>query len=170
MRLKRDGTIGPRAGSQPPTQTRPYDFGTDAIERQRVSLGQAMMDADFEYGLQATKWQSYVDIRKFPSFFEIPGTDYPVSNVSSDGLGPNSNITVRYTGTNLSANLSSSAGYFRGPGRRVLYSNGQHRNFCKLYRQGRGSVWKYSVELYILAPCERVQWWSVYDSIYEYQF
>jgi hypothetical protein len=66
-----------------------------------------MMDADFEYGLQATKWQSYVDVRKFPSFFEIPGTDYPVSNVVSDGAGPASNITVRYTGTNQSANLNS---------------------------------------------------------------
>jgi hypothetical protein len=66
-----------------------------------------MMDADFEYGLQATKWQSYVDVRKFPSFFEIPGTDYPVSNVVADGAGPNSNITVRYTGTNQSANLNS---------------------------------------------------------------
>ena len=106
MSLNIDGTIGPRAGSQPPTQTRPYDFGTDAIERQRVSLGQAMMDADFEYGLQATKWQSYVDVRKFPSFFEVPGTDYPVSNVVSDGAGPNSNITVNYTGTNTSANVN----------------------------------------------------------------
>jgi hypothetical protein len=78
------------------TQIRPYDFGTDAIERQRVSLGQAMMDADFEYGLQATKWQSFFEIRKFPSFYEIAGTDATISNVASDGTGPNSNITVYY--------------------------------------------------------------------------
>jgi hypothetical protein len=56
-----------------------------------------MMDADFEYGLQATKWQSYVDVRKFPSFFEIPGTDYTFSNVVSDGAFPNSNITIYYS-------------------------------------------------------------------------
>jgi hypothetical protein len=55
-----------------------------------------MMDADFEYGLQATKWQSYVDIRKFPSFFEVPGTDYTFSNVVSDGAFPVSNITIFY--------------------------------------------------------------------------
>ena len=79
------------------TQTRPYDFGTDAIERQRVSLGQAMMDADFEYGLQATKWQSFYDIRKTPTFFEIPGTDATLSNVVSDGASPYSNITVYYS-------------------------------------------------------------------------
>ena len=78
-------------------QTRPYDFGTDAIERERVSLGQAMMDADFEYGLQATKWQTYSDTRKFPTFFEIPGTDATVSNVASDGAAPYSNITVYYS-------------------------------------------------------------------------
>jgi hypothetical protein len=57
-----------------------------------------MMDADFEYGLQATKWQSYVDVRKFPSFFEVPGTDYTFSNVVSDGA-PVSNISVYYAST-----------------------------------------------------------------------
>ena len=31
--------------------TRPYDFGTDAIERQRVSNTLSMLDADFEYGI-----------------------------------------------------------------------------------------------------------------------
>lgn len=98
MSLNIDGTVGVRYGTQPPTQTRPYDFGTDAIERQRVSLGQAMMDADFEYGLQATKWQSYVDVRKFPSFFEIPGSDFTFSNVVSDGA-PVSNISVYYAST-----------------------------------------------------------------------
>ena len=75
------------------TQTRPYDFGTDAIERQRVSLGQSLIDADFEYGLQATKWQTYQELRRFPSFFEIPGTDIPVSNVQSDGSTP-STMTI----------------------------------------------------------------------------
>jgi len=97
MSLNIDGTLGTRYGTAPPTQIRPYDFGTDAIERQRVSLGQAMMDADFEYGLQATKWQSYVDIRKFPSFFEVPGTDFTFSNIVSDGASPCSNITIYYS-------------------------------------------------------------------------
>lgn len=73
--------------------TRPYDFGTDAIERQRVSLGQSLIDADFEYGLQATKWQSYQETRKTPSFYEIPGTDIYVSTVVADSSVP-ANITV----------------------------------------------------------------------------
>ena len=74
-------------------QTRPYDFGTDAIERQRVSLGQSVIDADFEYGLQATKWQTYQEVRKTPSFFEIPGTDLVVTAVQTNAATP-SVITV----------------------------------------------------------------------------
>jgi hypothetical protein len=78
---------------QGPIQTRPYDFGTDAIERQRVSAGQSLIDADFEYGLQATKWQTFSEIRKYPSFYETPGTDLVVTGVTSDLANP-SIITV----------------------------------------------------------------------------
>jgi len=86
-------------------QTRPYDFGTDAIERQRVSLGQSLIDADFEYGLQATKWQTYQELRKFPSFFEVPGTDFTVSNVQVDGtIGAN---VVVYFSSNAFINVSN---------------------------------------------------------------
>ena len=91
-----NGTIG--SLYQGPVVTRPFSFGTDAIERQRVSLGQSLIDADFEYGLQATKWQSYTDVRKMPAFFEIPGTDFVVTAVSSDGATP-SVITVTTSST-----------------------------------------------------------------------
>ena len=85
-------------------QTRPYDFGTDAIERQRVSLGQSLIDADFEYGLQATKWQTYQELRKFPSFFEIPGTDFTISNVQVDGtIGANVVVYFANAITNVSS-------------------------------------------------------------------
>ena len=92
-----DGTFG-LTKNQPPTVTRPFDFGTDAIERQRVSLGQSIIDADFEYGLQATKWQTYQEIRKMPSFYEIPGTDIQVSSVTTNGATP-SIITVNINTT-----------------------------------------------------------------------
>jgi hypothetical protein len=65
-------------------RVRPYDFGTDAIERQRVAQPQSMLDADFEYGLQPTKWQSFGLSRGYPSVYEIPGTDTPVVNVTTD--------------------------------------------------------------------------------------
>jgi hypothetical protein len=79
-------------------QVRPFNFGTDAIERMRVSLGQSVIDADFEYGLQSTKWQNYQEVRKTPSFYEIPGTDFVVTNVTSDGQAT-SVITVTTSST-----------------------------------------------------------------------
>ena len=65
-------------------RTRPYDFGTDAIERQRVSNSISMLDADFEYGLQPTKWQAIAMQRGYPSIYEVPGTDKEVSSVVTD--------------------------------------------------------------------------------------
>ena len=84
-------------------RVRPYDFGTDAIERHRVAQAQSMLDADFEYGLQPTKWQAIGVSRGYPSVYEVPGTDTAVTNVTTDassgtsGLGE-SLITVTTSG------------------------------------------------------------------------
>lgn len=91
-----DGTFTAVSKNSTIQQVRPYDFGTDAIERQRVSLGQSLIDADFEYGIQPTKWQTHQEIRKTPSFFEIPGTDLVITDVVSDGYAV-SNIYVGTT-------------------------------------------------------------------------
>jgi len=102
-----NGTIGDKYQSA--LVTRPYDFGTDAIERQRVSLGQSLIDADFEYGLQSTKWQAYSEIRKTPSFYETPGTDLTISAITSNGATP-SVMTVTYTPNVTIASVSGSPG------------------------------------------------------------
>jgi len=60
--------------------TRPWPMGTDAFERTRVAAPKAMIDADFEYGLQPTKWQTLETLRNYPSFYEVPGTE--ISNIS----------------------------------------------------------------------------------------
>jgi len=73
--------------------TRPYWFGTDAIERQRVSNPLAMIDADFEYGLQTTKWQNYSSVRNIPGIYEKPGLDLFITSITTDGSTP-SLITV----------------------------------------------------------------------------
>ncbi len=65
-------------------QIRPWEFGTDAIERMRVAAPQAMLDADFEYGLQPTKWQALGLMRNYPSLYEIPGTDLSISSITTD--------------------------------------------------------------------------------------
>ena len=82
---------------------RPWLFGTDAIERMRVAAPQAMLDADFEYGLQPTKWQALALQRSYPSLYEIPGTDVAITAVVTDastgsgGFG-SSLITVTSSG------------------------------------------------------------------------
>lgn len=59
----------------PETIIRPWAFGTDAIERMRVSTPQSLIDADFEYGLQNTKWQSVALNNDIPSIYELPGSE-----------------------------------------------------------------------------------------------
>jgi len=53
----------------------PWDFGMDAIGRERVSNPESLIDADFEYGLQNTKWQNVSTINNIPSFYEDVGSD-----------------------------------------------------------------------------------------------
>jgi hypothetical protein len=59
-------------------------IATDAMERQKVGIPQSMLDADFEYGLQPTKWQAIGLMRNYPSVYEIPGSDLPVTSVVTD--------------------------------------------------------------------------------------
>jgi hypothetical protein len=75
---------------------RPYAFGVDAIERMRVAQPQSLIDADFEYGLQTTKWQNYTEVRGIPGIYEKPGLDLFLANVTTDGATP-SIITVTCT-------------------------------------------------------------------------
>ena len=51
--------------------TRPWEMGTDAFERTRVAQPYSMLDADFEYGLQTTKWQAVSMLRGYPSIYEV---------------------------------------------------------------------------------------------------
>ena len=69
--------------------TRPYDFGTDSIERMRMATPLSMLDADFEYGLQPTKWAAISTLRGYPSIYEIPGTDTAVATVTTNASSVN---------------------------------------------------------------------------------
>jgi len=72
--------------------TRPYDFGTDAIERMRIAPPLSMLDADFEYGLQPTKWAAISTMRGYPSIYEVPGTDTSVLSVITDASAGTSGV------------------------------------------------------------------------------
>ena len=56
-------------------RVRTHDFGIDAVERQRVAQPESLIDADFEYGLQKTKWADWTTVFNTPTTFEVPGSD-----------------------------------------------------------------------------------------------
>jgi hypothetical protein len=112
---------------------RPWSFGTDAIERMRVSTPQSMIDADFEYGLQPTKWAGYGLMRGYPSIYEYTSVDLTTSDVTTDYLTTsttNSLITVTTTaahGTtagqavNVTALNPGVAGFSRAVGNFIVF-------------------------------------------------
>ena len=69
-------------------------FATDAVERLRVANPTSLIDADFEYGLQNTKWQSLFVNNDNPSIFEVPGSDVFPNVVSYAGYIGNTLITT----------------------------------------------------------------------------
>ena len=79
---------------KPWTDVRMPEVGTDAFERTRVSQPMSMLDADFEYGLQPTKWQAVALMRGYPSIYEIPGSDANVSAATTNAVTGESLITV----------------------------------------------------------------------------
>ena len=79
---------------KPWTDVRMPEVGTDAFERTRVSQPLSMLDADFEYGLQPTKWQAVSLMRGYPSIYEIPGSDANVSVATTNAATGESLITI----------------------------------------------------------------------------
>lgn len=95
---------------EPYITTRPWDFGTDAIERIRVSNPQAMLDADFEYGLQPTKWQAIGAVRSYPSLYEVPGSDLAVLSMTTDA----SENTLGFGSSLITVTVASPHGFTAG--------------------------------------------------------
>lgn len=82
---------------------RPWEFGTDAVERMRVAAPQSLIDADFEYGLQNTKWQSLFLNNDIPSLYELPGSELTantngyVTFIGSGDVSSNSDTAITLT-------------------------------------------------------------------------
>ena len=85
------------------TEVRLPEIGTDAFERTRVAQPRSMLDADFEYGLQPTKWLTYDLMRGYPSVYELPGTDLAVSTVTTDASPSGANTASLITVTTSTA-------------------------------------------------------------------
>jgi len=112
---------------------RPWAFGTDAIERMRVSTPQSMIDADFEYGLQPTKWAGYGLMRGYPSIYEFTSVDLTTTGVTTDYVSTsttNSLITVTTStahgisagqAVNVTALSPGVAGFSRAVGNFIVF-------------------------------------------------
>jgi hypothetical protein len=72
-------------------ETRPDPVLLDPVDKQRVSTPQALIDTDFEYGTQITKWENLVMTNNRPFAFAVP-TQIPF--VSSMTMNTNSRVVT----------------------------------------------------------------------------
>lgn len=90
----------------------PWEFGMDAIGRSRVSNPESLIDSDFEYGLQNTKWQNVSTVNNIPGFYEDIGVDlvfntngYATLIASTDTIASNVDTSVRLENQGTTANI-----------------------------------------------------------------
>lgn len=73
------------------------DVGRDAVEKLRVSNPQSLIDTDFEYSLQASKWEFLTLANNFPGVYsranEPAFTANQITSIIPSGTG-NRNVTV----------------------------------------------------------------------------
>ena len=76
--------------------TVPDEVLLDGAQKQRVSQPQSLMDTDFEYSVQPSKWEAAFLTSNYPSYFPKPngGNAIPATSIYGDGSSPRSLITV----------------------------------------------------------------------------
>lgn len=80
----------------------PSETMRDPVDKMRVSTPQSLIDTDFEYGQQPTKWESMVLMNNRPSAFADPTQG--ISNTARIDMSfYNSGIANNYTISNISA-------------------------------------------------------------------
>lgn len=82
----------------------PEESFTDAAQKQRVTTPQSLIDTDFEYSIQPSKWETIFLVNNYPSYFPKPngGNAITATSIYGDGASPRSLITVT---TSLPHNL-----------------------------------------------------------------
>jgi len=60
----------------------PDESFTDPVGKMRMSTPQSLIDTDFEYGLQPTKWETLLLVNNRPSFYYLAANNFAVSNVT----------------------------------------------------------------------------------------
>lgn len=75
------------------TKFEPSPTFTDPVSKFRVSQPNTLIDTDFEYGLQTTKWETLERMNEIPAFHSQTG-DVPLSNILDVTVNGTSTVTV----------------------------------------------------------------------------
>jgi len=89
----------------------PWDFGMDAIGRERVANPESLIDADFEYGLQNTKWQNVSTINNIPGFFEDVGADFVINTNGYVSMLASTNLLTSAVDTSINMENQGASQY-----------------------------------------------------------
>ena len=79
-----------------PTEFEPSESILDPVHKMRVSNPENLIDTDFEYGLQPTKWETLETSNNIPSFYTGDG-DVPLSGIMSVTTVQGSEVVTVYT-------------------------------------------------------------------------
>jgi hypothetical protein len=74
----------------------PADFMLDAVGKLRTANPKSLIDTDFEYGIQNSKWETLTMIQNYPGFFgrTTGGNSFDLQLVVGNGASPQSQVTV----------------------------------------------------------------------------
>jgi hypothetical protein len=72
---------------------KPADFIVDPVSKLRVSEPNTLIDTDFEYGLQASKWESLEKSNNIPAFYSTTG-DSPITGIVDVIVSGTKEVTV----------------------------------------------------------------------------
>ena len=83
---KRFLDMGDGTYSQPVSNVYPaLSYSVDPVQKLRVTQPQALIDTDFEYGLQPTKWEHLFLQNNRQSFFYDPTVSIPITAITGTG-------------------------------------------------------------------------------------
>lgn len=98
-----------------PVRVRPSETYRDPVDKMRVSMGQSLIDTDFEYGIQPTKWESLTLLNnRATAFYDVTQVVPGVINTTTVSIGSigASGKTVTVGGNNLSTAFSVGQPFF----------------------------------------------------------
>jgi len=74
----------------------PADYLVDAVGKLRTANPVSLIDTDFEYGIQNSKWETLTMIQNYPGFFgrSTGGNAIDIQLIQGNGVAPLSTITV----------------------------------------------------------------------------